>query len=56
MNFDVNLGYELTEGLTLGASVTNILNSEVREFVASPPVRRLFLVELKYQFGQNAEN
>lgn len=56
VNFDVNLGYRITDGLSLGASVTNIFNTEVREFVASPPVRRLFLVELKYQFGQNAGN
>lgn len=56
VNLDLNLGYNLTKGLSLSASVTNIFDSEVREFVASPPIGRLFLLELKYQFGQKAGN
>jgi outer membrane receptor for ferrienterochelin and colicins len=56
VNFDLNAGYRLTNNFTVGASVTNIFDSEVREFVASPSVGRLFLVELKYQFGQAARN
>lgn len=56
VNFDLNAGYRLTNNFTIGASVTNIFDSEVREFVASPTVGRLFLVELKYQFGQTPGN
>lgn len=55
VNFDINLGYNVTEDLSLGASVTNIFDSEVREFVASPVIGRLFLLELKYQFGQKSK-
>jgi iron complex outermembrane receptor protein len=51
INFDLNLGYNITDNLTAGATITNLFNSEVREFVASPVIGRLFLVELKYQFG-----
>jgi iron complex outermembrane receptor protein len=56
VNFDINLGYNINENLTLGATITNIFDSEVREFVASPSIGRLFLLELKYQFGQNKSN
>ncbi|MBZ9778949.1 TonB-dependent receptor [Psychroflexus sp. CAK8W] len=56
VNFDINVGYNINENLSLGASVTNIFDSEVREFVASPVIGRLYLVELKYQFGQNKRN
>lgn len=56
VNFDLNLGYNISNDLTLSTAITNVFNSEVREFVASPPIRRLFLVELKYQFGQTARN
>ncbi|WP_034888437.1 TonB-dependent receptor [Gillisia sp. Hel_I_29] len=48
VNFDLNVGYNITENLAIGASITNVLNSEVREFVASPEIGRLFQVELKY--------
>lgn len=48
VNVDLNAGYNITENLQLGATVTNLFNSEVREFVASPAIGRLFLVELKY--------
>ncbi|HKL34790.1 MAG TPA: TonB-dependent receptor [Salegentibacter sp.] len=47
-NLDLNVGYNLNENWTVGASVTNILNSEVRQFVASPEIGRLFMVELRY--------
>lgn len=56
VNFDLNAGYNITNNLSAGATITNIFNSEVREFVASPPIGRLFLLELKYEFGQTAKN
>lgn len=54
-NVDLNLGYHFAENWTLGASVTNIFDSEVRQFVASPVIGRLYMVELKYHlpFGDN---
>jgi len=48
VNVDLNVGYHITDNLSLGASITNIFNSEVREFVASPEIGTLFQVELKY--------
>ena len=48
VNVDLNVGYNITENLAIGASITNLFNSEVREFVASPEIGRLFQVELKY--------
>ncbi len=54
-NLDLNVGYKFNENWTVGASVTNLLDSEVRQFVASPEIGRLFLVELKYHLpiGKN---
>ncbi|MCB0375603.1 MAG: TonB-dependent receptor, partial [Sinomicrobium sp.] len=45
---DLNLGYNITNSLSVGANVTNLFNSEVREFVASPPISTLVSFELKY--------
>lgn len=47
-NLDLNVGYNFNENWTVGVSVTNLLDSEVRQFVASPEIGRLFMVELKY--------
>ena len=54
-NLDLNVGYNFNENWTIGASVTNVLDSEVRQFVASPEIGRLFMVELKYHLpiGKN---
>lgn len=48
VNIDLNVGYHITKDLAVGASITNLFDSEVREFVASPTIGRLFQVELKY--------
>ena len=56
VNFDLNLGYNFNENTTLSASVTNLFDSDVREFVASPSIGRLFLLEMKYRFGQSKGN
>ncbi|PCE64237.1 TonB-dependent receptor [Sediminicola luteus] len=45
---DANAGYYISPSLSIGASVTNLFNAEVREFVASPVIETLFSVELKY--------
>ncbi|HKJ47685.1 MAG TPA: TonB-dependent receptor, partial [Christiangramia sp.] len=47
-NLDLNAGYHFNDNWTVGVSVTNLLDSEVRQFVASPEIGRLFMVELKY--------
>ena len=56
VNFDLNLGYNLNDNTTLSASVTNLFDSDVREFVASPAIGRLFVLEMKYKFGQSKSN
>ncbi len=48
VNVDISLGYRLTNNFTASAQVINIFDSEVREFVASPSIGRLFSAELKY--------
>ncbi|RTY89761.1 TonB-dependent receptor [Flavobacterium sp. RSP46] len=45
---DANMGYNFANGLTLGVSVTNLLNAKNREFVASPIISTLYAFELKY--------
>ncbi|MUP44575.1 TonB-dependent receptor [Gramella sp. BOM4] len=47
-NVDLTAGYKFNEKWTLGASITNLFDSEVRQFVASPAIGRLYLVELKF--------
>ncbi len=46
-NLDLSAGYRISDVFTASAQVTNLLNAEVREFVASPVIARLFSVELK---------
>jgi outer membrane receptor for ferrienterochelin and colicins len=46
---DLSTGYNLTNNLTFGASVSNLFNTEQREFVGSPIIGRLFSAELKLQ-------
>ncbi|MBD1397331.1 TonB-dependent receptor [Pontibacter sp. JH31] len=46
-NVDVSAGYRFNTYLTASAQVTNVFNAEVREFVASPFIGRLYSVELK---------
>jgi iron complex outermembrane receptor protein len=45
---DANVGYYATDRLSFGASFTNLLNANVREFVASPVISTLFNLEMKY--------
>ncbi|MGB5419567.1 TonB-dependent receptor domain-containing protein, partial [Algibacter sp.] len=46
---DANAGYNFSESLSLGLSITNLFNAEVREFVASPVIETLISFELKYK-------
>lgn len=46
-NLDFAVGYTFAKRYTLSAQVVNILNQEVREFVASPAIKPLYSVEFK---------
>lgn len=48
---DANLGYRFNDNLSLGVNVTNLFNSDMREFVASPVIGRLVSFELKYDIN-----
>ena len=50
LNVDLSLGYHLSPKLSVGAHVTNLFDSEVREFVASPVIGRLISGEMKFSF------
>ncbi len=48
VNVDVSMGYRINEKITLGGQVVNVFNNtNVREFVASPFIGRLYQLELK---------
>ncbi len=46
ITLDVNLGYRLSDVFTVNAQVTNLFDTEMREFTAAPPTGRLFNLEL----------
>jgi iron complex outermembrane receptor protein len=50
VNVDLSAGYRLNQNLSLAGHVTNVFDSDVREFVASPAIGRLFAAELKFNF------
>ncbi len=45
--FDASAGYRFSEMVSLGASISNIFDTDQREFVGSPLIRRLFSFELR---------
>jgi iron complex outermembrane receptor protein len=47
VNVDLGLGYRITDTLTGSLAVTNLFDSEYREFTASPFIGRLYSIELK---------
>ncbi|MFD2246841.1 TonB-dependent receptor [Pontibacter ruber] len=55
-NFDVSAGYRINKYLTTSAQVTNVFDSKVREFVASPFIGRLYSVELKVNLPGFSKN
>ncbi|MEP5364293.1 MAG: TonB-dependent receptor [Reichenbachiella sp.] len=50
VNVDIGLGYNITDYMTLSGQVTNLFDSEIREFTASPFIGRLYSAELKFKF------
>ena len=46
-NLDLSAGYRISDIFTVSGQVTNLLNAEVREFVASPAIAPLYSLELK---------
>ena len=47
VNVDVSLGYRINDKFTVSGQVTNLFDSEIREFTASPFIGRLFNFEFK---------
>ena len=50
VTFDLNLAYTVNDKIMIGASATNMLNTELREFTASAPTKGLYTVLLRYHF------
>jgi outer membrane receptor for ferrienterochelin and colicins len=50
VSFDISGGYRLTQNVTAAASMINVFDSKVREFVASPAIPRMMTAELRYSF------
>ena len=46
----MNAGYNFSNGMTVGANVTNLFNVDIREFAGSPFIKRLVSLEFRYQF------
>ncbi len=44
---DISAGYKFNQLLSLGAGVSNLFNTDQREFVGSPSIGRLYSVELR---------
>jgi len=55
---DANIGYSLNDNVSFGLNVTNLFDTDMREFVASPAIGRLISFELKYNvnFFKNRKN
>ncbi|AHM61898.1 tonb-dependent receptor [Flammeovirgaceae bacterium 311] len=47
VTFDLSAGYKFSPMFRLSAQVTNLFNTEQREFTAAPPTGRLFSMELR---------
>jgi outer membrane receptor for ferrienterochelin and colicins len=50
VNVDLSLGYRVNPMFTVAGHVTNVFDTEVREFVASPPIGRLVSAEVRVNF------
>jgi len=48
VTFDLSAGVKVQSWLTASFNVTNLFNTEMREFTAAPPTGRLFSVELRF--------
>ncbi|MFA0961202.1 TonB-dependent receptor domain-containing protein [Roseivirga sp. BDSF3-8] len=47
VTFDVSLGYKFSDQVRLSGQVTNLFDTEQREFTAAPPTGRLYSLELR---------
>ena len=47
VNVDISAGYRFEQGLQISGQITNLFDSEVREFIASPAIGRMYSIELK---------
>ena len=45
---DMNAGYNFSNGMTVGANVSNLFNVDIREFAGSPFIKRLVSLEFRY--------
>ncbi len=45
--FDISAGYRFTEFYSVGVGMSNIFDTEQKEFVGSPSIGRLYSIELK---------
>jgi iron complex outermembrane receptor protein len=50
VNVDLGAGYRINPNVSIAGHVSNLFDTEVREFVASPSIGRLFSAELKLNF------
>jgi outer membrane receptor for ferrienterochelin and colicins len=50
VSVDLSLGYRVNPLFTVAGHVSNLFDSELREFVASPPIGRLVSAELRVAF------
>ncbi len=53
---DISAGVKLNSMVSLGAGVSNLFDTEQREFVGSPSIGRLFSVELKAHIPNTSKN
>jgi iron complex outermembrane receptor protein len=49
-NVDLSAGYRVSDVVTISGSVANLFDVNAMEFVASPPIGRLFNAEVKFSF------
>ncbi len=53
---DISAGVKMNSMVSLGAGVSNLFDTEQREFVGSPSIGRLFSVELKAHLPNSGKN
>jgi outer membrane receptor for ferrienterochelin and colicins len=56
VTFDVSAGYRINEMFRVSGQVTNLFDTEMREFTAAPPTGRLFSLELRVDLPAISRN
>ncbi len=56
VTFDVSAGYRFSPMFRLSGQVSNLFNTEMREFTAAPPTGRLFSLELRVDLPAISRN